>query len=80
MRNWVRSQNCFEQRGLARTRRTNNSNKFSTIDLHIHVIENGGIAVGARNVLAVDQRTGTHVHLLRVGGGVLSYITHINSF
>jgi hypothetical protein len=55
MGNRVRAQNGFEQRGLPGTRWANDSYEFTSIDLHIYVIKHRGIAVGARDVFAVNE-------------------------
>jgi hypothetical protein len=55
MSNWVRAQDGFEQSGLPGTRWTNDSYEFTSIDLHIYVIKHRGIAVGARDVFAVNE-------------------------
>jgi hypothetical protein len=53
--NRVRSKDGFEQRGFPGTRWANDANELTSIDLHIYVIKHCGIAVGARDVFAVND-------------------------
>jgi hypothetical protein len=55
MSNWVCSQDGFEQRGLPGTRWANDSYELTSLNLHIYVIKHRGIAVGARDVFAVNE-------------------------
>jgi hypothetical protein len=55
MSNWVRAQDGFEQSGLPGTRWANDAYELAPMDLHIYVIKHCGIAVGARDVFAVNE-------------------------